>query len=803
MFGSQNTQPYQPPRPLGQDYRRSSSNEMSKALPLIYGRQRVGCEFISDVFDVMTQAVSSGGKDSRTEGYNYYASFLVAVCHGPVLALHDLYLNGDPVFTNATQTLPIVITEAYNAVTQQNVATVQTANPHGLTTGQTVVLYNCVQDYFNGEFQITVVSATQFQYIIPGAEIDGATAQAVAGTSIYYYVQLDPIYANGGDSTEFTIPDFGTATIYWGTQTQQPDAYTATVSGIQHPPYKGICYIVFRQLYLGFNQTNVQNVEVVVERTPTFPGQSVPGNSNLNGDCNPAVIAADLMLSPVYGLGADSVLDFNAASFDAACNQFYSENVGFSPNLNRPNDTLSSLNEILSMVDAAVTLDGNGLLALAMQRQSTISNVVVGDANCVELASFTPEDWSSVINQTYLNFLDRDSGWQPDYVSWQDGAGIYAKERAEPQALDKEFITDRALATKLCATAGQLSALPKQDGKLTLAFCINLFTTLAPGVAFTYTSALRPALNGVYRVTSRSVQDPAKPVFEIEVSIDRSYLYVQASTASGIGSAISQPGGGSGNTSPPVPDLQPIPAPSPSAIVELPFALCPNGLPAIGALVARSTQSDSFATVYLGRNYVFNGTPPASFFQFAAITGFALNGTLSADFPASTPFVSIANPLPAEAGNVGQPDSDFPVAAGLQIQLTGVDLILPGVCDFDALANSVLLFVDDEIMSIAEATLTGVGAYSLTVIRGRFGTPIDDHGNGDSVWIIPLANLQPLQHPHFLAGNDAQFKLTIGQQDVSDVTAFDVTFVGNRWPGTKDASGTWTADSTNITADQD
>lgn len=178
------------------------------------------------------------------------------------------------------------------------------------------------------------------------------------------------------------------------------------------------------------------------------------------------------------------------------------------------------------------------------------------------------------------------------------------------------------------------------------------------------------------------------------------------------------------------------------------------------------------------------------------------DGTLTADFPASTPFVAIANPLPAEAGNVGQSGSDFPLAAGLQIQLIGIDLILPGVSDFDALANTVLLFVGDEIMSIAEADMTASGAYSLTVIRGRFGTPIENHTNGDTVWILTLANLKPLQHPHFLAGNDAQFKLTIGDQDIADVTAFDVTFVGNRWPGTKDASGTWTADSTNITADQ-
>lgn len=189
-------------------------------------------------------------------------------------------------------------------------------------------------------------------------------------------------------------------------------------------------------------------------------------------------------------------------------------------------------------------------------------------------------------------------------------------------------------------------------------------------------------------------------------------------------------------------------------------------------LLTRVTQADAYATLYLGRNYVFSGLAPASFAPLATITGFAMYGALSADFLASAAYEVPANALPVEGRN----PNPFPLVAGMGIQLEGVDIVLPDVCDFDALANSVLLFAGNEIMSVAEATMTASGAYTLTVIRGRFGTVIADHHNGDTVWIIPLASLKAIAHPHFQVGNVAQFKLTIGSQNISDVNPFTFGF---------------------------
>jgi hypothetical protein len=765
MMGSTSGMPANPIRPLGQFDNRSATNEMGKVLPLFYGRQRLGAQFISDFFDIKTVPQGSGGKSGTVTGANYYASFGVLVGHGAASKLIDLFFNGDSVYTDLTKIYAVSLAQT------NNIATFQTKNAHGLTTGDSVSIYYAFQPEFNGEFTITVVSPTQFQYIIPGAIIPAETATAQNGRKIYALTHLDPLVAGTDLETQLTIPDFGTCEIAWGTQAQQPNTYMNSVSGIQHPAYTGQIRIVFHQIFLGFNQTNAQNVEAVFERIPTFDWMSNPAHALVDsnyGTCNPAAIVADLLLNPRAGLHLTEA-DLNLASFDAAQEQLFAEGVGLAPLWDRADELRSALLSVLENVDASLVPDSNGLLMLVLSRQP-VSPPIVSDADLSALPEFPGEDWSNVVTRTYLTFVDPDAGWVKDIVCWSDTAAVEGKARSEPQTLDRPMVTSRPLANQLVALFGAIAALPKKTGKLSLVWDDDLYDALAPGNAFQFTYDLRPALNTIYRLTSRSIPDPAKPVFEVEVAIDRSYLYSPTMPSFDVQSKSIILG-------PVTPALQPIPAPPPSAIVELPVALCPDNQPAIAALVCRGTSSDTYASLFLGRNFVFNGSPPDSYLPLTIVKGFAMNGGLSADFLAATAFTAITNALPAEAAN----PNPFPLVDGLQLQLAGVDLVLPDVCDFDALANSLLLFVGNEIMSVAEATMNAAGAYTLTVIRGRFGTPIEDHHAGDEVWVVSLVDLRPLQHAHFLAGNDAQFKLTLGVQPVADVDAFAITFAGTRW----------------------
>jgi hypothetical protein len=282
--------------------------------------------------------------------------------------------------------------------------------------------------------------------------------------------------------------------------------------------------MVFHQFFLGFNQTSVQNVEVVVERTPSFPGQSNPAHAVINGDCNVACIVADLQLNTRLGLDVAPNVDVNIAALDAVAEQLFAEGVGLSPVITRPTELLSQITDLLKLVGGAPVLDPNGLLSLILQRFPA-APIPITIANLVALPKLTPDDWSAVINETYLIYLDRDADYQPDFVLWKDPAAIYAKDRPEPQILNVDAITQKTIAKLLGNIRGQVDALPKCGGTLEIAFSIAMFGALAPGNCISFTYALRPVLNGLYRIISRALPDPAKPVIEVEVIKDYSYLF--------------------------------------------------------------------------------------------------------------------------------------------------------------------------------------------------------------------------------------------------------------------------------------
>jgi len=203
-------------------------------------------------------------------------------------------------------------------------------------------------------------------------------------------------------------------------------------------------------------------------------------------------------------------------------------------------------------------------------------------------------------------------------------------------------------------------------------------------------------------------------------------------------------------------------------LIKLPATLAPGGNLSLAALVRRNHCREMGAAVWLGRNFAFQGTAPESYFHLGAVRRFAFHGKLTSDLKSDSPLLPIANPIPKYATN------PVPLVDGPQIQLDGVDLILPELFDFDALVNATLLFVGDEILSIAAATLIGPGAFALQVIRGRFGTMIATHLVGADFFIIPLADLTILQHPSFVPGGTSLFKLTIGVQQLAAAAAFEV-----------------------------
>lgn len=189
-------------------------------------------------------------------------------------------------------------------------------------------------------------------------------------------------------------------------------------------------------------------------------------------------------------------------------------------------------------------------------------------------------------------------------------------------------------------------------------------------------------------------------------------------------------------------------------IVQLPPPLSPEGKPALAALVARRQCDVISAQILLGRNFSFAGTPPESYRHLAHVPACAFHGFLTADFPATDDF---ARPR-----------------SGLKIRLDGPDLVLPEMFDFDAIYDEFLVFCGGEIMSVSAASMTGVGEYELTVLRGRMIPLIQSHAAGDHLFAISREHLRPLIHAHFKPGNTARFKVLVGTNTLSEVSPVDI-----------------------------
>ncbi len=140
---------------------------------------------------------------------------------------------------------------------------------------------------------------------------------------------------------------------------------------------------------------------------------------------------------------------------------------------------------------------------------------------------------------------------------------------------------------------------------------------------------------------------------------------------------------------------------------------------------------------------------------------FALRGILAADYSADSLTI----------------DSEL----GLQVQLQGVDNTLPEVDLFGALSNELLVFLDDEILSVSSATLVATDTYRLQVVRGRYGTLKADHAAGAEAWIIARNAVRPITHPQIRAGHILALKqLDVSSVpfDLSDIDAVGITVTG-------------------------
>ena len=511
MFGSSGKTPQQKQRPLGIDEVKASTNEEARPVVYFAGKQRFACTFISDVFKQKAVGVTqSVGKQKSKVGYNYYASFAACACHGPVDGLHDIFLNGDSVYASSVKLQALSLTQT------GGVATFTTKNAHGVADGSQVIIEGAEQLDYNGTTTVTVTSPTVFTFPVPSLPSSPATGKVTAR------IKLDPIFRDGSNpiSVSVLIPDYGTMKLYWGTEEQDTDPLL-TSSGSAHPAYRGICYAVFDTLFLGFNQTNVPNLEFVLSRKPTAAWHDL---DLIDGEANPLAAACELVQHPRAGFGISDDRLSTAAILEAA-GILDDEGFGISPFFNRQQEARQSLLEILEHIGGYPTTDVQGRLSLTLARKPTGALVELTDDDISEFVNFKPQDYESCFTETELHSVNRDKAFKEDSLTWRDTFLFRIIGEPSKTSVERPFITSRRVAQAVINSIGRSNALPAMTGTANVRDSGTLYNDLAPGSMFKFNLSNRSLSSLVFRVSERTLKNSGDSEFEISFGIERSYLF--------------------------------------------------------------------------------------------------------------------------------------------------------------------------------------------------------------------------------------------------------------------------------------
>jgi Putative phage tail protein len=598
-----------------------------------------------------------------------------------------------------------------------------------------------------------------FAALVCHGPVDGIHEIWLNGEKVWPVKDSDPVEGMlrgvlNPDYVDITLEDYGLIRLYWGTETQERDAYLYNFGGAlngtgpEHPPYRGQCYLVAHQLFAGFNQSNVQNFEVVVSRYPELGASP----ATIGTDANPINVLYEWMTHPRIGRGISEDF-FDAEDLEAVGVQIAAEKIGISPIVTSQVEALALLNTLLEYIDGYPIIT-EGLFSVGLVRPllNLTSVPVVDESVMSEPLRTSPEDWATTFNVTNVKFTEPERNYEADSKPWRDRGNFAVGGQLSAQTIERPWITSAEVAQFMATALGRTSALPKVTGSQRLRRTA-LFDSLTPGTIFKidypprgYTGASRL----LCRVLDRTVPDPARPAYQIDFKIDRTYLLN--------GLAVADPPAAGSETPLIVASAENV------RIVELPAELSPDGTETLAVLAARPEELSVGFKTLLGNSYSpESGTiyAPETYQVLDTHDRWAWYGTLLEDY----------------AGT-----ETMDQTTGLKVQLTGVDLELDDVEMFNALADELLIFVGGEIMSISGHGLIGAGAYQIFVIRARFGTPPETHLAAAEVFIVRRSELQQLQHPSFQPKNTAILKLQPftgqGSTDLVNETEHDVAIAG-------------------------
>jgi hypothetical protein len=530
---------------------------------------------------------------------------------------------------------------------------------------------------------IYTADRTQPYYLAREFTVVGSVSGAIhdsAGRSVAYQG-----FAFGSSRINFTITG-GSIDFAAG------DQWTiTTLASRRSPNYRGICYAVLEQFYVGVS-SQPRPMAFVIRRCPD-PLAMGASFANLNGDANGAFAIYDLLTNARYGLGLLPAR-IDTASFIYAATILKNEGLGISMLFDAHQTADQLLGEILRHMDGIVYVDmQTGFWTLKLARAdydpTTLDELTVDD---IEKIQFARASWGETSNQVTLSYIDRANDFSVRTIKAEDNGNIAITGEVRTEDVTFNGISNGPAAAVVAAR------------------CLKTFTYPLSKVTITLNrKAWKYRVGGVFKLTwipfglvgevFRVVRINYGEVTDGRISLDA------VEDIFGLNYTVYDPPPSSGW-------INPTGAPTAPAfqrLEEIPLQLAPSSAICAMTLVSRAEGTDHKYLVF--QPVAGNDT------QTNEVTGYSPIGLLLGKYLATTPALD---------------------ATGFTLQVNGIDLNFLVNTDLGGLnLGTNLALIEEEFVSWETWTLNNDGTISIAgVLRGVLDTVPVDHPSGALVIFV-------------------------------------------------------------------
>lgn len=317
----------------------------------------------------------------------------------------------------------------------------------------------------------------------------------------------------------------GTLDLYRGDQTQGSDDYLSAQIVSPAPAYRGLCYAVVRQMYLGTSQY-LNNLSFVVRRTPDPLGLGSI-QANIFGDANPANILYETLTNNVWGLGRPAA-SIDIASFRACGHTLWTENLGLSMVLDNTAAADSFMGEVLRHIDGAIYTDpATGLWTMVLARKDYDAGAIPEFTTMDILGEpeFVRGSWEETLNQIAITFIDRSQNFKERTVKADQSANFATRGELASDTIDFKGISNADQALRIALRELRTHSYPLAQLKITVNR--KAWKSRIAGV-FRFTWQPLGIQDQVFRITSIKYGTLEKGEIEIEAAED---IFATAYTA--------------------------------------------------------------------------------------------------------------------------------------------------------------------------------------------------------------------------------------------------------------------------------